>query len=105
MSAASLHALLAHSIDYAGMFPPCSLELEPAMANQAEYVRSPEAWMLNSFVLAVDKFDAASANLSQFDKKHPLRVSALGAKTGSVTEWLSALKDMAKAIRSFKAQH
>jgi len=61
--------------------------------------------MLNSFVLSVDKFDAATANLSQFDKKHPLRVSALGAKTGSATEWLSALKDTAKAIRSFNTQH
>src|SRR6266705_3007057 len=105
MPVASLHALLAHSIDYAGMFPPCSLGLEPALGNQAEYVRSSEAWMLNSFVLSVDKFDAAAANLSQFDKKHPLRVSALGAKTGSATEWLSALKDTAKAIRSFNAQH
>ncbi|PYL59133.1 MAG: hypothetical protein DMF30_00345 [Verrucomicrobia bacterium] len=26
-------ALLAHSIDYAGMFPPCSLALEPAPAS------------------------------------------------------------------------
>ena len=105
MSAASLHALLAHSIDYAGMFPPCSLELEPALANQAEYVRSPEAWMLNSFVLPIDKFDAASASLSQFDKKHPLRISALGAKTAGTTEWLSALQDTAKTIRSFSTQH
>jgi hypothetical protein len=46
MPATSLHALLAHSIDYAGMFPPCSLGLEPALRNQAEYVRSPDAWML-----------------------------------------------------------
>jgi hypothetical protein len=27
MPAASLRALLAHSIDYAGMFPPCSLDV------------------------------------------------------------------------------
>src|SRR6266704_4565765 len=43
MPAASLRALLAHSIDYAGMFPPCSLDLEPAPSNQAQYVRSAEA--------------------------------------------------------------
>ena len=57
MFADSLGALLAQSIDYAGMFPPCSLGLEPALQNQAEYVRSPEAWMLNTFVLPVDQFD------------------------------------------------
>ena len=39
--AASLRALLAHTIDYAGMFPPCQLALEPALKNQAEYLRTP----------------------------------------------------------------
>src|SRR5437660_954878 len=59
MPAASLQALLAYSIDYAGMFPPCSLALESALQNHANYVRSPEAWMLNTFVLPVEQFDAA----------------------------------------------
>src|SRR5438034_11171169 len=40
MPAASLQALLTKSIDYAGMFPPCSLALEPALDNQAQYVSS-----------------------------------------------------------------
>jgi hypothetical protein len=105
MPAASLHALLAHSIDYAGMFPPCNLALESALQNQAEYVRARDAWMLNSFVLPIDKFDHAAANLSRFDKKHPLRISALGAKTTSVREWVSALKETAESIRSFTSQH
>ena len=52
MPAASLRALLAHSIDYAGMFPPCSLGLDSALRNQAEYVLSPDEWMLGAFVLA-----------------------------------------------------
>jgi hypothetical protein len=102
---ASLRALLERSIDYAGMFPPCSLELEPALQNQAQYVRSPDAWMLNTFVLPLDKFDAATEHLSQFDKKHPLRVSALGARTQSVSEFSAALKDAAQQISSLKTRH
>jgi hypothetical protein len=98
MPAASLHALLAHSIDYAGMFPPCNLELEPALRNQAQYVRSNDAWMLNSFVLSVEKFEAAAANLSLFDKKHPLRVSALAAKGAE-------LRNTAEAIGQFTRDH
>jgi hypothetical protein len=94
MPAASLHALLAHSIDYAGMFPPCSLELEPALRNQSDYVRSNNAWMLNSFVLPVDKFEAAAQGLPLFNKKHPLRVSALAAKGAE-------LRKTAEAIRQF----
>ena len=83
MAAGSLHALLAQSIDYAGMFPPCTLPLEPALQNQAKYVRSPEAWMLGTFVLPVEQFDAAKQLLSQFDPLHPLRVAALGPKAAN----------------------
>jgi hypothetical protein len=92
MAAASLHALLAHSIDYAGMFPPCSLELKPAVRNQAQYVRSNDAWMLNSFVLPVENFEAAAPSFSLFDNKHPLRVSALAAKGAEFAKTAEAIR-------------
>jgi hypothetical protein len=100
MPSASLRALLAHSIDYAGMFPPCSLGLEPALRNQAEYVHSPDAWMLGAFVLSTGQFDAAKQLLSQFDAQHPLRVAALGPKTASADAFLDALEEADAAIRS-----
>jgi hypothetical protein len=100
MPAASLRALLAHSIDYAGMFPPCSLGLDPALRNQAEYVHSPDAWMLGAFVLPTQQFDATKQLLSQFDAQHPLRVAALGPKTASTAAFLEALDDADAAIRS-----
>jgi len=100
MGAASLRVLLTHSIDYAGMFPPCSLGLEPALKNQAEYVQSSDAWMLGAFVLPVQQFDATRQLLSQFDAQHPLRVAALGPKTASANAFLEALDDADAAIRS-----
>ena len=105
MFAASLGALLAHSIDYAGIFPPCSLALEPALQNQARYVRDPDPWMLNNFVLPVEKFDAAAESISLFDRKHPLRISALGAKTQNADEFIGKLKFAAETIRSFSVDH
>jgi hypothetical protein len=105
MFAASLGALLTHSIDYAGIFPPCSLAIEPALENQARYVRDPDAWMLNNFVLPVEKFDAAANSISLFDRKHPLRISALGAKTRNADEFIGTLKIAAETIRSFSARH
>jgi hypothetical protein len=98
---ALLQALLARSIDYAGMFPPCSLELEPALQNQADYVRSTEAWMLGAFVLPVEQFDAPKELLSQFDPVHPLRIAALGPKTQSADAFLEALDEADASIRSF----
>jgi hypothetical protein len=100
MPTASLQALLAHSIDYAGMFPPCSLALEPALQNQAKYVRSPESWMLGAFVLLVEQFDAAKQLFSEFDPLHPLRVAALGPKTGNAAAFIQALEEADEAIRS-----
>ena len=88
MPSASLRALLNQAIDYAGMFPPCSLALEPALQNQANYVRSPERWMLNGFVLPVEQFDAARQLLSEFDPSHPLRAAALGPKTANADAFL-----------------
>jgi hypothetical protein len=101
MPKASVRALLTLAIDYAGMFPPCSLALEPALRNQANYVRSSEAWTLNGFVLPVEKFDAASQLFSHFDRHHPLRVAALGPKTTRGDAFLAALANAATTIRSF----
>jgi hypothetical protein len=103
MPVASLQALLAKSIDYAGMFPPCSLALEPALQNHANYLRSPEAWMVGAFVLSVEQFDAAKELLSPFDPLHPLRVAALGPKTADAEAFLEALEKADTAIRSLSS--
>jgi hypothetical protein len=105
MPAASLLALLEHSIDYAGMFPPCGLDLEPALSNQAQYVRSDDVWLLGAFVLLVGQFDAARKILSDFDPQHPLRVSALGPKTENAAAFRDAIENVDAAIRSFSASN
>jgi hypothetical protein len=100
-ASASLRVLLDHAIDYAGMFPPCALALEPALRNQASYVRSSEAWMLNGFVLPVEQFDVARQLLSEFDPHHPLRIAALGPKTTKSDAFLDGLYNAETAIHSF----
>ena len=101
----SLRELLARTVDYAGLFPPCSLDLGPALANQAEYVRSPDEWLLSTFVLPVARFDEAEAELAQFDRGHPLRISALGPRSDGPAQFISELKGAADAIRSFCGRH
>src|SRR6266496_3060431 len=105
MAAASLRALLEHSVDYAGMFPPCGLELGPALTNHAHYARLHERWMLNAFVLPVGQFDAAKQFLPQFDPIHPLSVSALGPKTENAAAFCEALVETDAAIRSLSAHN
>ena len=105
MLAASLRALLAHAIDYAGLFPPADLALEPALQNQAVYVRSPDRWMLGAFILPIGKFAEARALLGQFDAEHPLQISALGPKTTKPAEFRAALELAAEGIKELLIEH
>lgn len=102
---ASLRGLLAHSIDYAGMFPPCQLELEQALQNQARYLRANDSWMLSAFVLPIHQFGATKELLSEFDPLHPLRVSALGPKTDNAGAFREALGRTNAAVRSLSAHN
>jgi len=104
MGPASLRALLAHSIDYAGLFPPANLALEPALHNQSEYVRVSESWMLGAFILPVAEFDAAARHISDFDCEHPLRISALGPRADNAEAFLKSLSATVDAIASFQAR-
>jgi hypothetical protein len=100
MPAVSLRALLDQAIDYAGMFPPCSLALEPALQNHAAYLRSAQSWMLNGFVLPVEQFGAAKQLFGHFDRLHPLRVAALGPKLTDADAFLDGLHMAGTAIGS-----
>jgi hypothetical protein len=105
MPVASLRALLAHAIDYAGLFPPADLALEPALQNQSSYVRCPDNWMLGAFILPIGKFAGARTQLAQFDTENPLQISALGPKTAKAAEFRLALEKAADAIKEFVAEH
>lgn len=105
MPAAALRALLERAIDYAGLFPPAELALEPALRNFAAYLRSHDRWMLGGFVLPIAKFDAASTLLELFSRQHPLEISALGPKTKDAGEFQQALSKVASAISYFSERH
>jgi hypothetical protein len=94
---------LGGAIDYAGLFPPASLALEPALRNYAKYIRDPDAWMLGAFILPVAEFGAAARELSQFDDNYPLRISALGPKTDNPEAFRTSLVAAMDSINSFRA--
>lgn len=102
----SFRALLAGSVDYAGLFPPAGVALEPALGNYAEYVRSGDAWMLARFVLPVEKLREAGPLLGgRFDFIHPLRVSVLGSKAIDARGILENLLASLDELVSFRHAH
>ena len=55
--ATALRALVAGAVDYAGLFPPASLDMMTAVRNYAAYRASDDAWMLGRFVIPVARLD------------------------------------------------
>ena len=49
----SLYHFLDKLIDYAGLFPPAKLEIEPSLKNYAEYIKSTDKWMMSQFIIPV----------------------------------------------------
>ena len=56
---ASLRALLANLIDYAGLYPPASLPLAIVVERYRGFRASPESWILNRLVLPAAKLAEA----------------------------------------------
>jgi hypothetical protein len=58
--------------------------------------------MLGPFILPVAQFDAAARDISQFEKKYPLRVSALGPRTDSAEAFVQSVAAAMDSIASFR---
>ena len=75
--AASLRALLAGVVDYAGLFPPAGLGMFEAVTNFGRYMQSEHSWMLGRFVLPVSRLDEFVAAQENAAATEAWRLSAL----------------------------
>jgi hypothetical protein len=67
----ALRALASGLVDYAGLFPPAKLAMEPACAKYDAYVKGPRSWMLGRFICPVarlEDFRKATATLLPRDE-------------------------------------
>ena len=93
----TLRTLLAHAIDYAGLFPPAQLDMPGAVAEYESYLASSDAWALGWFVvpaarlreLAAAADDAPSNPLGSRQGERRLSV-VLGADLAADVERLRA---------------
>lgn len=79
----SLRALLTGLIDYAGLFPPAKLPMQPAVQNFACYLAGPHSWALGRFICPVSRLEEYRREASPLlpldiiDSLPPWRISAL----------------------------
>jgi hypothetical protein len=64
MAAPSMvRAMMSGAIDYAGLFPPATLDMPTAVHNYDAYRFGPHAWMLGRFIVPVARLDEFAACL------------------------------------------
>lgn len=84
--AAALRALLEGIIDYAGLFPPAKLDMEPTVGNYARYLAGPDSWMLGRLAVPVarlDEFERCAGDLlPRGEGVEPWRITAIGPAAG-----------------------
>lgn len=86
---ASLRALLAGILDYAGLFPPAQLPLDQAIRNYARYRQDADAWMLGKLVVPATKLDELKPLAEElFPPGTQLDLSVLGQGGHTVAEFL-----------------
>lgn len=95
----SLHVLLEHAIDYAGLFPPAGLGMISAVTNFAAYLASDTSWALGRFVVPVARLQEFQAAADPLLASHPVDVWRLAALAGSDLE-----ADL-RAIEDFNRQY
>lgn len=99
----SLRALMSELIDYAGLYPPASLDLEAAVRQFREYADGPDAWMLGRFIGPVARFEALAPLLPQDGA--PMRLSAICGQSDTPAEWSAQVCAAMRTAAQFAADH
>ncbi|MEP7382149.1 MAG: hypothetical protein ABI910_10715 [Gemmatimonadota bacterium] len=79
---AAIRALLSGVIDYAGLFPPASLDLATVAANYAAYRSSDDGWALGRLVVPAARLEELAGLARAIWQHHPM------TQGGSRTPWL-----------------
>ncbi len=97
----SAHALLVAGIDYAGLFPPASLDMQAAVDNYAAYRAGSDAWALGRFVVPATRLEeftrAADAHLAAVPSDAPWLLSSLGG-----ADLMQDVEDVARLNRELR---
>jgi hypothetical protein len=86
MPAASLRLLLRGVVDYAGLFPPASLDMAAAVAEYAGHRNGAEAWALGRFVLPAARLEELNSVAAAVLPREGARSWALSALLGTDIE-------------------
>ena len=94
-----LHSMLAHCIDYAGLFPPAGLSMEQSVRNYADYLRGEDSWALGKFVISASRLNELSSALEAIGNEQSTLLRSISALVGG-----NIASDL-ESIRRFYERH
>lgn len=97
----SLYTLLYKIIDYAGMFPPASLELAEAFNNFENYTVGEYSWLLNRFIIPVSQLNDF-VKLYQQSESKKISLSYLLSKIDNKKEFFLTFENELKVLQNFE---
>lgn len=90
---ASLRALLVDLVDYAGLFPPASLDMDSAVEAYAVHRAGPRAFILGRFVVPAGRLDELASAIARHEGGAPGSPWPLSVLTGDDPEGARARVD------------
>ncbi|MFI5144208.1 MAG: hypothetical protein ACHQJ4_01310 [Ignavibacteria bacterium] len=93
-------------IDYAGTFPPASLDLKTSFTNYLKYQDTPESWMLSRYVIPAKRLSelASIIEREKIIPNKPLNFSVLGGKEVAISKFFDGLVADIEEILKFKTK-
>lgn len=101
----AIRTLLEGIVDYAGLFPPAALPMQPVVRKYASYRAGPRAWMLGRIICPAGRLGEFAAEFEGLadaarSGSGPWHVSVLGRGGGDAAAWLAGLdQDLADVKR------
>jgi len=85
-------------IDYAGVFPPAMLAMEPAVDEYLMARDGPHAWMLGRFIAPASRLDELVTVLRRKDPAEPIAVSAIVDSASDPRRWFGTAQERLAAV-------
>jgi len=99
---ASLEALLDGVIDYAGLFPPAKLDMEPALREYLAHLAGEEQILVNRFICPIGRLGEFSEALRALETDAAFEISAIGTGGDDATSLKRSIEEDRMAIENFE---
>ena len=92
-------------IDYAGLFPPASLELAQAFHNFVYYAQAEYSWMLGKFIIPARRLNELAVLAADMEIAQFIPLSVIGTGGSTAPEFETAFNNDLSMINDFLQVH